>query len=171
MVHRLRVRWVDTDASGRIHNTAAFRYFEETETELFRAIGGRFSAQAGGYDFPRVHVECDYLSPLGFDDVVEIEPRVERIGETSFTLAYTARIVESGPFERLLTDGRQRALPVTALRGRMVIVCVDTRTGGATPLPHELRAALETFRTSAESGPGEGRGSPDGDRPRGGDPA
>ena len=34
-----RVAWVDTDASGRIHFTAAFRWAEATETSLYRELG------------------------------------------------------------------------------------------------------------------------------------
>ena len=36
---RLRVEWVDTDASGRIHHTAAFRFAEVVEHELMRELG------------------------------------------------------------------------------------------------------------------------------------
>jgi acyl-CoA thioester hydrolase len=35
-VERARVAWVDTDAGGRIHFTAAFRWAEAAETELMR---------------------------------------------------------------------------------------------------------------------------------------
>lgn len=141
--HRLRVRWVDTDASGRIHNTAAFRYFEETESELFRALGGRVEAQLAGYDFPRVHVECDFLVPLGYDDEVEVAASLLRLGRTSFTLGYTGWLVGSGPYEKLLTAGRPRPLPAEAFRGHVVIVCVDSRSGEPAPLPDGLRARLD----------------------------
>jgi acyl-CoA thioester hydrolase len=33
---QLRVNWIDTDASGRIHYTAALRYFEVAEHGLMR---------------------------------------------------------------------------------------------------------------------------------------
>jgi acyl-CoA thioesterase FadM len=36
---RFRVAWVDTDAGGRIHFTAAFRWAEATETGLMRELG------------------------------------------------------------------------------------------------------------------------------------
>lgn len=147
--HRLRVRWVDTDASGRIHNTAALRYFEEAESELFRALGGRVEAQLAGYDFPRVHVECDFLLPLGYDDEIEVAAHLLRLGRTSFTLGYTGTLVASGPYEPLLTAGRPRPRPAEALRGHVVIVCVDTRTGQPAPLPDDLRARLQ-----AEGGAG-----------------
>src|SRR4051794_39630191 len=48
-LERRRVAWVDTDAGGRIHFTAAFRWAEAAETELVRSLGV-LDAWA---DFPR----------------------------------------------------------------------------------------------------------------------
>ncbi|MBX5477178.1 MAG: acyl-CoA thioesterase [Clostridia bacterium] len=148
--HRLRVRWADTDASGRIHNSVAFRYFEEAEAELFRHLGLRLEPmRASRYDFPRVHVECDYLQPLGFDDELAIQVRVGRLGTTSFTLEYEALLVGEGPHRADLTGGAPTPLPVPALRGRVVIVTVERATGRPAPIPPELRAALEAYRMEA----------------------
>jgi hypothetical protein len=38
-VAQSRVAWVDTDAAGRIHFTAAFRWAEMAETALLRSLG------------------------------------------------------------------------------------------------------------------------------------
>ena len=59
---RFRVAWVDTDTGGRIHFTAAFRWAEVTETSLYRRLGLLRGELA---DFPRRHVEADYLGPPG----------------------------------------------------------------------------------------------------------
>jgi len=80
---RLRVRWVDTDASGRIHYTAAFRYFEIAEFELLRALGAPLSR--GEVDFPRVNVAATFKKPLTVDDCIEVRIRPGRIGERSIT--------------------------------------------------------------------------------------
>jgi len=50
-----RILFIDTDASGRIHYTAMFRYFEAAEIEFFRSIGVLHEHK--GISFPRVHVE------------------------------------------------------------------------------------------------------------------
>ena len=68
-IERLRVAW-DTDAGGRIHFTAVFRYAELAETVLRRRLGllGNWA------DYPRRHVEADYFAVLRFDDVAcEVE--------------------------------------------------------------------------------------------------
>ena len=65
-VERLRVAWVDTDAGGRIHFTAAFRYAERAETALLRKLGlvDRL------VDYPRRRVEADFRRVLRFEDEV-----------------------------------------------------------------------------------------------------
>jgi acyl-CoA thioester hydrolase len=80
-VERLRVAWVDTDAGGRIHFTAAFRYAERAETSLMRELGliDRL------VDYPRRRVEADFRAVLRFEDEVEVAIGPGRVGTTSIT--------------------------------------------------------------------------------------
>jgi YbgC/YbaW family acyl-CoA thioester hydrolase len=122
----LRIRFVDTDASGRIHYSALMRHFEVAETEFFRAIGHPYADISSRDDvYPRVHVEADYLLALRSDDEVEIEVAVERVGGKSFTLAFTVR-----------RDG------AVAAKGRIVAACMDRRTQKSRPLPEDFAAVL-----------------------------
>lgn len=126
---RSRIRFVDTDASTRIHYSALFRHFETAETEFLRSLGVDYARWfENGFSLPRVHVEADYLAPLCFDDEIDVEVRVERIGESSLTLAFRAIKIESGE---------------DAARGRIVGVCMDVRSGKSTPIPADIRAAME----------------------------
>src|ERR1700731_2286365 len=85
-----RIRFVDTDASGRIHYTALLRHFEAAEFEFLRTIGTPYTSFVDeGVGFPRVHVEADYLSALRCDDLISTAVTVDRIGGTSFTLAFS----------------------------------------------------------------------------------
>src|SRR6266536_3205315 len=118
-----RIRFVDTDASGRIHYTALFRHFEAAEFEFLRSIGcPYFSMDAS---FPRIHVECDYLSALRCEDVISITVTVERMGTTSLTLAFSAAL-----------EGR------VAGKGKITVVCIDLETHRPRPLPDRLVEAL-----------------------------
>ena len=67
---RFRVAWVDTDAGGRIHFTAAFRWAEATETSLYRRLG---LLQDGRGDLPRRHVEAEFRRALVFEDEIEVQ--------------------------------------------------------------------------------------------------
>jgi acyl-CoA thioester hydrolase len=117
---RTRVAWVDTDAGGRIHFAAAFRWAEAAETALLRSLG--LLDEWG--DFPRRAVEAEYLSVLRFEDEIEIELRPEHVGTTSISYGWDIR--------------RNGEL---CIRGRHTVVHVD-RDGRPAPLPEALRRAL-----------------------------
>src|SRR6266567_4194070 len=77
-----RIEWSDTDASGAYHNSAALRLMEAAETALLDRLG--FVEEVYGRH-PRVHIEADFLRPLRFRDLVDIELRVAAVGRTSVT--------------------------------------------------------------------------------------
>ena len=118
---RTRVAWVDTDAGGRIHFTAAFRWAEAAEPELRREL----EILSGWGHYPRRRVEADFLAVLRFEDEVEVLIRPERIGNTSITWAWT---IERG------------GEPCVA--GRHTVVHVDA-DGRPAPLPARVRNALD----------------------------
>ena len=117
---RFRVAWVDTDAGGRIHFTAAFRWAEAAETALRRRLG----ILDGWGDYPRRHVEADFHRVLVFEDEVDVFIRPERVGRTSVTWAW-----------RIERDG------VICVDGRMVVVHVDA-DGEPAELSETVRRAL-----------------------------
>lgn len=102
-VERTRVAWVDTDAGGRIHFTAAFRWAELAETGLRRKLG--LMEEWGQY--PRRHVEAEFRRVLRFDDEIEVRIAVESLGRTSIT--YVWEITRGG---EVCVDGRHTAVHV-----------------------------------------------------------
>jgi YbgC/YbaW family acyl-CoA thioester hydrolase len=133
----VRVPFVDVDSSMRIHFTAMFRYMELAEHELMRALGTPYTPSSlfAELAMPRVHLSCDFMGAVAFDDQLEVEARVEKVGTTSWTVAFTARKV-AGP------NGQAVEREETVAQGRMVIVAMDPATQRATPLPAALRHAL-----------------------------
>jgi YbgC/YbaW family acyl-CoA thioester hydrolase len=128
-VTRIRVAFVDVDSSQRIHYTAMFRYFELAEHDLMRVLDLPYAHALLGYRFPRVHLDCDFRGAIRFDDLIELEARVVRVGTTSWTIGFAARQVPDGS---LVADGH------------MTIVALDARDERPTPLPAELRNALHS---------------------------
>ena len=120
-VARSRVAWIDTDAGGRIHFTAAFRWAEAAETALLRSLG----LLDDWADYPRRSVEVEYLAVLRFEDEFELELSAERVGTTSVTYGWEIR-----------RDGG------VCIRGRHTAVHVD-REGRPAPLTARARRALE----------------------------
>lgn len=131
----LRIQFVDTDASGRIHYTALMRHFETAEAEFFRHIGHPYNhIEDREVSLPRVHVEADYLAALTYDDQVEVEVTVERVGEKSYTLAF-----------------RVFRAHTLAAKGKLVIACMDRATQRSRSLPPSLRQVL--LRQTATTSP------------------
>lgn len=126
---KMRVQWVDTDASSLIHYTAALRYFEVAEHALMRTLfagseGGSWETR--GFLLPRVHVECDYRDALRYPAEFECSAWIARVGRASLEYGYRA----------VRHDG------VTCLEGRIVAACVGP-TGRPMPLPDAARAVFE----------------------------
>ncbi len=119
-VERARVQWVDTDAGGRIHFTAAFRWAEAAETALMRRLG---MLDEWG-DYPRRRVEAEFRKVLVFEDEIETRIRVERVGRTSLTYGW-----------EISRDGE------VCVSGGHTVVRVD-RDGRPEELPERLRAQL-----------------------------
>jgi YbgC/YbaW family acyl-CoA thioester hydrolase len=124
-VERTRVQWVDTDAGGRIHFTAAFRWAEMAETGIRRKLG--LLEEWGSY--PRRKVEAEFLKVLVFEDEVEVRIRPERLGQTSITWAF-----------EIARDDE------LCIRGSLVVVHVDDE-GRPVPLTDRERAALSPAST------------------------
>ena len=121
-----KIRFVDTDASGRIHYTAMLRHFEAAEHEFLETLGCSYQAGHGfEVDVPRVHVEVDFMIPLAYNDRIEVQVIVDKIGNTSFILAFLA-----------LLGGQP------ATKGRIVVVAIDRKTRRPCPLPERLVKCL-----------------------------
>src|SRR5881275_775439 len=91
-----RVEFSDTDAAGIMHFAAFFRMMEQAEHELLRSVGLSVVEHdvEGTISWPRVSAKCDFAAAARFEDVLEIEVRVARLGERSVT--YSHRFLHQG---------------------------------------------------------------------------
>ena len=112
MMHR--VEFTDTDMAGIIHFSAFFRYMEVTEHAFFRSLGLSIQTRDGNraLGWPRVRVECEFSSPLRFEDEVEVHLRVRE--KRSKSLTY---------------DFRFRKQDVEVAKGSLTAVCVAEESG------------------------------------------
>ncbi len=126
-----RVDFADTDMAGIIHFSNYFRYMEFAEVAFLRACGLSVSMSWGEekLGFPRVSATCDFLHPVRFEDVVEIEVHIERVGRKSVT--YTFDFTHQGKL---------------VAKGRLSAVCCRIRPGihelESIEIPDEIRARL-----------------------------
>ena len=123
-VETLRVRWVDTDASGRIHYTAAFRYFEIAEWELFRRAGIPLRGHEGEFGLPRKEVTATFHETITVDDKLAVHIEPERMGNTSLTLTI-----------EVFKEGRN------CISGKVTVVFVG-KDGRPIPIPDQIRTLI-----------------------------
>ena len=118
-----RLRWADADAAGRLHFPRIFEIIEEAESELVRSIDWPMD-RSMGYDFPRVHLECQFLKVLSLDDPFRLRLTVGKLGRTSIRYEYQVF----------------NAADELAIEGTMTLVTLQH--GKPTEIPASLRAAL-----------------------------
>lgn len=84
---RRRVEFRDTDAAGIAHFTAFLAFAEEAEHELLRSVGLSvlMRDEQGPISWPRVSVKADFQSAVRFEDELDIEISIARLGEKSVT--------------------------------------------------------------------------------------
>ena len=122
LILKRRIEWMDTDAAGIYHWTTVFRLAEAAEAALHTALGiADFTFGAT----PRVAVQASFSRSLRFNDPVEIELVVTRLGRTSveYALAITGE------------HGR-------AAEGSVKSCLIDRKTGRAIPWPDDVRGKL-----------------------------
>lgn len=129
-----RVEFRDTDAAGIVHFSRFFTLMEESEHELLRHLGMSVMQPdgEGKVTWPRVSANCDFRGSARFEEELQIEVRIERIGEKSVTYAF-----------RFLNAGQPIA------EGNLVAVCCRMLPGQpltSIPIPADIRAKLETYQ-------------------------
>lgn len=132
VTYRRKVRYSDTDAQGIVFNANYLRYFDDTITDYFEAIGLTPEEFTGsGYDIVLAHAEVDYLGPARIGDVLVTGARAAAIGRTSV---------------RFAMETRNEATGVPVVRGELVQVIVDAATFEKKPVPQFFLDAVERLQ-------------------------
>ena len=134
-IHQTTIRLHHTDAAGLLFFADQFKLAHDAYESFMESIGYPFAPllRSSKYLLPIVHAEADYGAALSAGDKITIQVTAERVGDTSFTLAY-----------RLLRDGNE---PVGSVK--TVHVLVDKRTGQTLTLLPDLRTKLAAIAATA----------------------
>jgi acyl-CoA thioester hydrolase len=136
-VHKLWVRSTDMDADGIVNNARYFEYFEQVRLEHLAAIGVFRRPRPQGQPsraFTIAETTCRYLAPLRHRDVVVGEAWTGEVRNRSFILMF-----------RLTRESDA----VVVAEGSSALVWLDG-DGRPTPLPDNIRAALDSSVASSE---------------------
>ena len=128
-----RVEFRATDAAGIMHFSTFFNLMEEVEHEFLRHLGLSvlMSDEEGTISWPRVSVKCDYLAAVRFEDVLEVELRITRLGRSS--VAYSFHISRE---------------ETAVARGEFTVVCcriIHGQPPQSLAIPPYIRSLLEPF--------------------------
>lgn len=87
---RRRVEFRDTDAAGIVHFSNFFVYMEQTEHAFLRSLGLGVIFEIDGQkiSWPRVNATCDYRRAIRFEDEIDIQLVVLRIGAKSVAYGF-----------------------------------------------------------------------------------
>ncbi|MCA9135994.1 MAG: hypothetical protein KDB00_04525 [Planctomycetales bacterium] len=115
---------------------------ESAEHEMLRSVGIPVLPDADHdqglcVTWPRVNAACDYFNAARFEDWLDIEVAVDKIGRSSVQYSIT--------FTRL--DGASDQ-PTRIAKGSTVVVCCRLHSGGGlekVDIPDAVRAKLESF--------------------------
>jgi len=82
-VHRIRVRYAETDAQQVAHHSAYVVWLEEARIEALRSLGRSYRVlEEEGVLMPVIEVQVRYRRALRFDDEPELVTTVGREGRT-----------------------------------------------------------------------------------------
>jgi acyl-CoA thioester hydrolase len=122
---RTRVGFSDTDAQGIVYYGRYNPYFDLARVEYLRSLDLLHYRDGG--DFVMRANDVEYFAPARFDDEIEIDARVSRIGRTSVTFEFAAYRL---PDDLLLVTAHQ------------TLVYVDLRERKALPVPEDYRVRV-----------------------------
>jgi acyl-CoA thioester hydrolase len=91
-VHELRVRYHETDAQHHVYNARYLEYLDVAMTEYLRDLGWPYAELVAlGFDPVVGKIEIEFQRPAGFDEILRIEVRPARLGNSSLDLAFAVR--------------------------------------------------------------------------------
>ncbi|MFN2617515.1 MAG: acyl-CoA thioesterase [Thermoleophilaceae bacterium] len=131
-VHELRVRYGECDLQGIVFNANYLLYFDVAITELWRDAVCPWQEMAErGVDAVVAEANLRFRAPARYDDVLRLQARVTRLGDTSVTTEID-----------VVRDG------TTLVQGRLEHVFVDATSWKRTEMPAWIRDGLSRYAAS-----------------------
>jgi acyl-CoA thioester hydrolase len=135
--HRIRVRYSECDAQGVVFNANYYAYFDLLMTELWRENIGPYEAMVeNGADMSVVASAARFIAPARFDDEIDLNGRVTRLGNTSMSTAISITRASDG---------------AELVDGEIHHVFVDPATYTKRPIPDDVKAGLEPYLVEGDA--------------------
>jgi acyl-CoA thioester hydrolase len=120
------VRYGECDPQGVVFNANYFSYFDVAMTEFHREVIGSYHEMVEeGADMVVAEARARYVASARFDEELDIDMGVSRIGDSSFTMHLLVK-----RDDHLVVEGEMR------------YVFIDPTTKQKRPIPEKIREAL-----------------------------
>jgi acyl-CoA thioester hydrolase len=134
--HPIEIRYGDIDAQRHVNNACYFTFMEQARANYLMNLG-----LWSGEDFDRIGIimaeqSCTYLSPITFQQRIEVGVSTERMGTKSLELSYDLRDAKSHQ---------------TLATGRSTLVAYDYQKAQSIAIPEAWREIIEGFESGASS--------------------
>ena len=123
-----RVGFSDTDAQGVVYYGRYMPYFDLARVEYHRSLG-MLRSEPQDKQFVMRAMSVEYFEPARFDDPIEVDVRISRIGTSSVTYEFAAYL-----------EGEQLAVTAT-----QTLVLIDLADRRPCPVPEWWREKIRAF--------------------------
>lgn len=121
---RVEVRFRDIDAFGHVNNAVVSTYVEQARVRYL--IDVLDVDPVGRMPLILANIRIDYLSPIFFNEAVEVGSQVDWVGNTSIAMSHLVKVA----------DGRD------LVRSSSVLVAYDYQQAHPMPVPDDWRRAF-----------------------------
>ncbi|MCA8918831.1 MAG: acyl-CoA thioesterase [Planctomycetes bacterium] len=123
--YELEVRSYELDVYDHVNNAVYLNWLEHGRSKLLQDKGFNYLSimDTWGVQFMTVRTEIDYRKALKLGDRAVIRTQVDRVGNTSVTIAHQIVVVGD---------------PEPAAEAKVVIVFTDAKSGKPTPVPEHF---------------------------------
>ncbi|GGH84955.1 acyl-CoA thioester hydrolase [Pullulanibacillus pueri] len=116
----VRVRFSETDAIGHVNNVSYFIYIEQARVDFLKFLSISINTSDEHIKAAVVSVSCDFFSQAFFDDELDINTLVEKIGSKSLTLRH---VIYHSDTKKKIAEGKS------------VVVLLDVKQNRSVALP------------------------------------
>lgn len=87
--HNIKVRYQETDQMGVVHHSVYPIWYEEARNNFISAINIPYSEiEKQGFMLPVSKLECKYIKPAYFEDLLVIHTKIEKISNVKIDMTY-----------------------------------------------------------------------------------
>lgn len=96
-IYKRTANYYETDQMGIVHHSNHIRYFEEARLSFMKSIDcDAARMEQDGIIIPNVDAYAKYITPVKFQDEMEIEVKLAKFTGVIMRYEYTVRLAKSG---------------------------------------------------------------------------